>query len=177
MYLNWKTNDDAPDPEEVQEDLMLDFTQLVGEVIAFVEDMRSPTGVLKVLHGFQRFARVPGKPDKERKQVSGYEGGVTVVDMATVAFDEEQLDYVSAVNVPRTIESIIQVFEEEPTHKMIGPLHVGDADVRTVTATRTCMYLPFRYMRLVLGQDMTTHKERLLILPAIVSDGLHLACR
>jgi hypothetical protein len=25
IYLNWRTNTDVPDPEEVQEDLLLDF--------------------------------------------------------------------------------------------------------------------------------------------------------
>jgi hypothetical protein len=59
MYLNWRKNAEPPDPEEVQEDLLLDFTRMVGGVIAFVEDTHSPTGVLKVLHGFQRFAGVP----------------------------------------------------------------------------------------------------------------------
>jgi hypothetical protein len=89
----------------------------VGGVIAFVEDARSPTGVRKVLRGFQRFAGVPGKTtDKERKQVFCYEGGVTGVDMVTVAFDEEQMDYVSAVNVPRAIKRVIQLLEEEPTN-------------------------------------------------------------
>jgi hypothetical protein len=45
------------------------FTRLVVGVIAFVEGTRYPTGVLKVLHGFQRFVGVPGKTDEERKQV------------------------------------------------------------------------------------------------------------
>jgi hypothetical protein len=97
--------------------------------------------------------------------------------MVTVAFDQEHLDYVSAVNVPLTIERVIQLLEEEPTHKTIGPLHVGHKNVRTVTATRTCMYLPFRYMSLVLGQDLTAREACLHLLPAIVSDGLQLACR
>jgi hypothetical protein len=64
---------------------------MVG-VIACGEDKRSPTGVLKVLHGFHRFAGVPGKNDKEGKQVLCYKGGVTGVGMVTVDFDEEQLD-------------------------------------------------------------------------------------
>jgi hypothetical protein len=51
--------------------------------------------------------------------------------MATVAFDEDQLDCMSAVNIPRTIERVLQ----EPTHKTIGPFRVGDANVRTVTVT------------------------------------------
>jgi hypothetical protein len=73
------------------------------------------------------------------------------VDIVTVDFDEEQLNYVYAVNVPITIDRVIQVLDEEPTHKTIVPLHVGDVNVRTVTvtATRTCMYLPFRYTSLV----------------------------
>jgi hypothetical protein len=52
LYLNWRTNADAPDPDEVQEDQLLDFTRIVGGVTAFVADPRSPAGVLKVLHGF-----------------------------------------------------------------------------------------------------------------------------
>jgi hypothetical protein len=67
MYLNWRTNADAPDPDEVQEDLLLDFTRLVGGVVAFVRDTSSPAGILKVLHGFQRFPGVSGKTDQERK--------------------------------------------------------------------------------------------------------------
>jgi hypothetical protein len=178
MYLTWRTNANAPDPDEVQEDLLLDFTRLVGGVVAFVRDTSSPAGILKVLHGFQRFPGVPGKMDQERKQVFCYEGEVTGVDMVTVAFDEEQLDYVSAVNVPRTtIERVIQLLEEEPSHHTIGPLRVGDTRVRTVTATRSCMYLPFRYMLMVLGQDLTACEACLLLLPAIVNDGLQQSCR
>jgi hypothetical protein len=121
-------NVDAPDPDEVLEDLLLDFTRLVGGVITFIVDPRSSAGVLKVLlHGVQRFAGVPEKKDQERKQVLCYKGDVTGVDMVTVAFDEEQLDYVSAVNVPQTIDRAIQLLQEEPTHHTIGPLRVGDA--------------------------------------------------
>jgi hypothetical protein len=69
MYLNWRTNADSPDPEEVQEGLLLNFTRMLGGVIAYVEDSRSPAGVLKVLHGFQQFVGIPGQTDKERKQV------------------------------------------------------------------------------------------------------------
>jgi hypothetical protein len=177
MYLNWRTNADAPDPDEVQEDLLLDFTRLVGGVVAFVRDTSSPAGILKVLHGFQRFPGVPGKTDQERKQVFCYEGEVTGVDMVTVSFDEEQLDYVSAGNVPRTIERVIQLLEEDPAHHTIGPLRVGEANVRTVTATRSCMYLPFRYMIMVLGQDLTAREACLLLLPAIINDGLQQSCR
>jgi hypothetical protein len=177
LYLNWGTNDDAPDPDEVQDDLLLDFTRLVGGVIALVADLRYPSGVLKVLHGFQRFAGVPEKSDQERKQVFCYEGDVTGVDIVTVVFDEEQIDYVSAINVPRTIDRAIQILKEEPTHHTTGPLRVGDASVRTVTATRTCMYLPFRFMNLVMGQDLNAREACLILLPAIITDGLQLACR
>jgi hypothetical protein len=42
---------------------------------------------------------------------------------------------------------------------------------------RMCIYLPFRYMSLVLGRYLTAREVCLIILPAIVSDGLQLACR
>jgi hypothetical protein len=155
----------------------LDFTKLEGGVISFVVDPRSKKGVPKVLHGFQRFTGVPEKIDQERKQVFCYEGDMTGVDMVTVAYDEEQLDYVSAVNVPRTIDRAIQLLEEEPTHHTIEFLRVGNSNISTITATRTCMYLPFRYMTLVLGQDLTAREACLLLLPAIVTDGLQVTCR
>jgi hypothetical protein len=83
----------------------------------------------------------------------------------------------SAVNVPITIERVIQLLEEDPAHHTIGPLHKGDDNVMTVTTTRTCMYLPFRYMIMVLGQDLTAREACLLLLPAIVNDGLQQSCR
>jgi hypothetical protein len=105
-----------------QDELLLDFTRLVGEVISFVEDSRSPIGILKVVHGFQWFACIHGRTDKESKHVFCYERGVTGVDLATVAFNEEQLDYVSAVDVPRAIERVVQLLEEEPMYNMTSTL-------------------------------------------------------
>jgi hypothetical protein len=76
------------------------------------------------------------KTDQERKQVFCCEGGgVNGVDMVTVAFNEEQLDYVSAVKVPRTIDRATQLPEEERTHHTSGPIRVGNANVCTITAT------------------------------------------
>jgi hypothetical protein len=50
VYLNWRTNADAPDPVEVQDVMFLYFARLVEGVITFVEDSRSSTGILKVLY-------------------------------------------------------------------------------------------------------------------------------
>jgi hypothetical protein len=36
-----------------------------------------------------------------------------------VAFDEDRLDCVSVVNAPRAIQWVVQLLEEEPSHKTI----------------------------------------------------------
>jgi hypothetical protein len=38
VYRNWRMNADAPDPYEVQDELLLDFTRWIGGVIMFVEE-------------------------------------------------------------------------------------------------------------------------------------------
>jgi hypothetical protein len=48
---------------------------------------------------------------------------------------------------------------------------------RTVVTTQTCMYLPYRYTSLVIGQDLIARETCLLALPAIVNDGLQQAYR
>jgi hypothetical protein len=105
----------------------------------FVASDRSPNGILEVLHGFHRFPEVQGKADRERKQVFCY-GGVIGVDLRTVAFDGDQLETTTAVNVPASIEWVLQLLGEEPTWETIGLFRVGEANVRIVTSTRQAVY-------------------------------------
>jgi hypothetical protein len=77
-----------------------------------------------------------------------------------------------AVNVPATIDRVLQLLGEEPNNETIGPFRVGDANVRTITSTRGAMYIPYQYMSLVLGMELTGCEACLLLLPAIIDDGL-----
>jgi hypothetical protein len=66
---------------------------------------------------------------------------------------------------------------EEPNNETIGPFRVGDANVRTITSTRGAMYIPYQYMPLVLSMELTDREACLLLLPAIINDGLQQVCR
>jgi hypothetical protein len=72
--------------------------------------------------------------------VYGGGGGVLGVDLHTVVFGEEQLETRTAVNVPATIERLLQLLGEEPNKTTIGSLRVGGANIRTITSTRGVHY-------------------------------------
>jgi hypothetical protein len=94
-----------------------------------------PASILEVLHGFQKFPGVPGKTGRERKQLFCYVGCVLCVYLRTVEFDDEQLETMMSVNVPATIDRMLQLLGEEPNNTTIGPFWVGDANARTIMST------------------------------------------
>jgi hypothetical protein len=94
---------------DIEDDIISDFSRPIGGVDIFVENKRSPTGVLQVMHGFEKFPGVPGKTGRERKQLICYVGDVAGVDLQTVAFDEEQLETTSSVNVPSSLDLVLQI--------------------------------------------------------------------
>jgi hypothetical protein len=106
VYLNWRTSSDQHDVDDVEDDIILDFLRQIRGIGIFVQHERSATGVLKLLHGFQKLPAVPGKTCRERKQLFCYGVNVLGVDSHTVAFDEEQLETTMAVNVPATIDRV-----------------------------------------------------------------------
>jgi hypothetical protein len=65
VYLNWRTTSDPPDVDDVEDDIISDFSRPIGGVGMFVQHERSATGILEVLHGFQKFPGVPGKTGRE----------------------------------------------------------------------------------------------------------------
>jgi hypothetical protein len=82
-----------------------------------------------------------------------------------------------SANVPATIDRVLQLLGEEPNNATIGPFRVGDANVRTIMSTRDAMYIPYQYMSLVIGMELTGREDCLLLLPAIINDGLQQVCK
>jgi hypothetical protein len=177
VYLNWRTTSDPPDVEEVEDDIISDFSRPIGGIGMFVQHERTATRVFEVLHGFQKFPGVPGKTGRESKQLFCYVGDVLGVDLHTVAFDEEQLETTMAVNVPATIDWVLQLLGEEPNNATIGPFHVGDTNVSNITSTHGAMCIPYQYMSLVVGMELTGREACLLFLPAIINDSLQQVCK
>jgi hypothetical protein len=109
VYLSWRATGDAPDVDEVLEDIMVYFTSPIGGVGFFFQFTRSIMSTLQVAHGFQSFPGLPGRTDRERRQVFCFVGDVMGVDVTTVAFDEDQVDNtVPGLNAPSTIEAVLQ---------------------------------------------------------------------
>jgi hypothetical protein len=163
--------------DDIENDIISDFSRPIGGVGMFVENERSPTGILQVTHGFEKFPGVPGKTGRERKQLFCYVGDVVGVDLQTVVFDEEQLETTSSFNVPASLDLVLQLLGEEPNATMIGPYCVRSINVRTITSTRGATYIPYQYSALVLDMELTGREACLLLLPAIINDGLQQVCK
>jgi hypothetical protein len=82
------------------------------------------------------------------------------VDLHTVTFDKEQLETMASVNVPVSLELVLQVLGKEPNAQTIGPYRVGDTNFRTIIGTHRAMYMPYQYMSLLLYMELTGTEQR-----------------
>jgi hypothetical protein len=136
-----------------------------------VEDDESASGHLVVAHGLQPYHGIPGRNTQDRKLLFGYEGDVTGVDIATVAMDHKQWDMTPAVNMPGTATRVLQLLGAEPEDELIGPFRASEANVRTIK-TRGAAFIPYEFMPIVLGRNLTARDAYLLLVPAIIDAGL-----
>jgi hypothetical protein len=109
VYLNWRTTGDAPDVDDIEDDIISNFYRPIGGVGIFVENERSLTGILQVMHGFEKFPGVPGKTGRAREQLFCYVGDVTGLDLQNIAFNGEQLKNTSSVSVPVSLDLVLQL--------------------------------------------------------------------
>jgi hypothetical protein len=98
------------------------------------------------------------------------------VDIATLAMDNTQWEITVAVNVPGTATRVLQLLGAEPEDELIGPFRASEANVRQIK-TRGDMYIPFEFMPIVFGQDLTAREAYLLLVSAIVDAGLEAVCQ
>jgi UDP-N-acetyl-D-mannosaminuronate dehydrogenase len=111
----------------------------------FVPDGSSSTGVLEVIYAVSIYLGVPGQVRDRMKPFASL-GDDTRVDIATVAFDQEQLAVMEDVIVPGTIERVLQLLAEKAT----------DANVHG-TKARSMAFIPFEMMERVLESRMALH--------------------
>jgi hypothetical protein len=81
VYLNLRTACEAPEVDKVEDELISDFSHTISGVGIFEQTNRPPTGILEILHGFQKFPGVPGKIGQLRKQLFCYVGDAMGVDL------------------------------------------------------------------------------------------------
>jgi hypothetical protein len=75
------------------------------------------------------------------------------------------------VNISGTTTRTLQVLGAELEDELLGPHKATDANVHTVK-TRGGMHIPFEFMPLVLGKNLTTRESYLLLVPAIMDAGM-----
>jgi hypothetical protein len=139
-----------------------------------VPDGSSPTGVLRIIHGIQLFPGLPGR-SRDRLKTFAFEGDVDGVDVATVAFGQQQLAITADVIVPGSFTRTLQLLNAEPTFNALGPFTAGDANTRT-TKCRGMAYTPFELMEVVLGTDLTARQAYELLVLTLVDTGYEGIC-
>jgi hypothetical protein len=123
------------------QNILADFSRPIGGIGVFVPDGTSITGVLEAMHVL---TSCPGIPDQSRDWMKPFAllCDVARVDIATVAFDHNQLSVTVDVIVPGTIERVLQMLDEEPGNQMLGPFKASDVNVRA-TKARLMDVIPF----------------------------------
>jgi hypothetical protein len=114
--------------ESPHQNILADFSRLIGVIGVFVADYESGTDRLKLLHGLQSFPGNPGY-SRDRMAIMGFEGEVSGLDICTVAFAPTHLAITDYVTVPDSVDRVQQLLHEEPLHDMLGPFNAIDANL------------------------------------------------
>jgi hypothetical protein len=93
---------------------MVDFSMPIGGIGVFVADKESASGTLQVLHSAQSYLVYPGV---SRDLLTNFlsKGDVDGLDIAIVAFDENQLAITAEIIVPGSADRMLQLLADEPT--------------------------------------------------------------
>ena len=165
VFANWCATGDAPPAlHRVYQDLLADFAVPIGAVGMFIDDGKSPTGILKVTHGFRSHIGSPTSA-ANRHKVFGYVGDVIPDSDAinTFEFDQAQLDITDETFCHRTPELLAEYLLANPAALVVGPFTHAVAlgappAVVSRRTTRGAMFIPFALVPFVLGRDLTARQ-------------------
>jgi hypothetical protein len=175
LYAEWRTTDVAPKTSGLEGDVIADFYLPIGAVGIFIGDDISKTGRLKLLHGFGRYTGGVGQADPDRKTNLCLEGDVDDTDILTVPFDPNQLGLTPYVNGASTFVRHLTLLQAELTKPMVEPFGDTDTGIHTVR-TRSCMFVPYELVSLLLGQDYTAAEAFDVCYPLLEDEGLGGVC-
>jgi hypothetical protein len=94
-----------------------------------VPDEDSDSGVLWILHSVHSYPGAPGMSRYHMKTLC-FEGDVSEVDIATMDFDEQQLEITADSIVPGSVDQMLQILSDEPTKELFGPFAATEATLR-----------------------------------------------
>jgi hypothetical protein len=167
VFHIWRVETRPPTVDIVLEDVVADFSRPIGGIGVFVEDDESATGHLEVAHGIQPYHGIPGRHTQDHKIPFGFAGDITGVDITTVALDKAQWEMTASVNISGTTARTLQLLVTALDEEVICPHKASDANVCTIK-TQGGIYIPFEFMPIVLGQNLTGREACLLLLAAIL---------
>jgi len=172
IYQRWRVEDNPPSAEDLFTDVMTDFDSPIGAVGFFVEDNHSESGVLKVTHGFRRFAGLPGRATPNRGKAFGYVGDVVDgTDIATFELNPAQFRIVTETRCANTPERQMEIFTAEPDQDVIEPLD-ATTQAQSMIKTRKSMFIPFCLVEYVLDKDLSAREAFEVLWPVIVQMNL-----
>ena len=116
-------------------------------------------------------------PTQWDETVMAFEGDVlgqscTAVEWPPTAF--RQVSNGAALQVP-TLVNLDALFDADPLLQTVGPFAANEVGTELIR-TRSVMFLPPRYIAIVLGQNLTPRDAYLRLGGAIRADGLELDC-
>jgi hypothetical protein len=177
IFARWRVDNNAPTADELHTDVLTDFDSIIGAIGYFVKDSRSQSGVLKVAHGFRRFAGLPGRPTADRGDTFGYVGDVVSgTDITSFKVDPAQFEGVIETRCANTPERHLELFEAEPDKDIIQPID-ENSQAQSMIKTRRSMYIPFCLVEYVIDQDLTAREAFEILWPVIVQKNLRNVCK
>jgi hypothetical protein len=135
-----------------------------------MESSSSATCRLSIPHSAQSCLGAPGV-SHDRRMTFVSEGDATGLDIATVAFNKNQLAITAGVFVPGSIERMLQLLSDEPTAQLFGPYKASDANVCT-TNCRSTTYIHFYLMDSLLGAEVTARQTYEPTVSVLVGAGM-----
>ena len=92
----------------------------------------------------------------------------------TVVWGENKFHQATAIQVP-TADNLDQLLAAAPDAEMVGPFAAGDPDTEQLTV-RYAVFVPNRYMAILLDDHLTPRQAWQRIRGAIITDGLAQEC-
>lgn len=159
IVARWPVDNDPHSAAELHNDVLTDFDSNDGAVGYFVDDPHSESGILKVTHGFRRFAGPPGRLSPSGGQsFLGCVGDVVAgTDIKSFQVREQQFEMVTETRCADTPERHMEPFEEEPDKGKTPPIDNTSHAHQTIKTCRS-MFIPFCLVECTLDQDLSARE-------------------
>jgi hypothetical protein len=148
-------------------------------VLMLCRDQTNPqdTGVFQVLHRASRYPQtVIGAAQPWDGNAYAIAGDLIGQQYAIVPFDNDPFALLPAGTHVLDDAEMSNVFNAAPDQPLIDPVNPGDANSVEIR-TRPCTYLPFRYVNLFLGENITPRLAFERIYAALTADNKIQECR